>query len=69
MDKLDCSESYGMIFRQDFMAPNAPIISTILPARKKTPVQLPVREVYFVNPSSIIDNEHFVEISSWIIDI
>ncbi|RIB09361.1 hypothetical protein C2G38_2209118 [Gigaspora rosea] len=49
-----------------FMAPNAPITSTILPARKKIPVQLPVREVHFVNSSSIINDEHFAEISSWI---
>ncbi|CAG8617307.1 16709_t:CDS:2, partial [Gigaspora rosea] len=42
------------------------IISTILPARKKTSVQLPVREVHFVNPSSIVNDEHVAEISSWI---
>ncbi|RIB01387.1 hypothetical protein C2G38_2231000 [Gigaspora rosea] len=47
---------YGMIF------PNAPISSTILPARKKISVQLPVREVNFLNPSSIINDEHFAEI-------
>ncbi|RIB22779.1 hypothetical protein C2G38_2140074 [Gigaspora rosea] len=54
-----------------FMAPNAPISSTILPARKKIPIQLPVREVpvreiHFINSSSIINDEHFAEISSWI---
>ncbi|RIB06416.1 hypothetical protein C2G38_2148055 [Gigaspora rosea] len=54
-----------------FIAPNAPISSTILPARKKIPIQLPVREVpvreiHFNNPSSIINDEHFAEISSWI---
>ncbi|CAG8723288.1 8918_t:CDS:1, partial [Gigaspora rosea] len=48
------------------MAPNAPITSTILPARKKITVQLPVREFHFVNSSSIINDEHFAEISSWI---
>ncbi|RIB12472.1 hypothetical protein C2G38_2041790 [Gigaspora rosea] len=46
-----------------FMASNAPIISTILPTHKKTSVQLPVLEVHFVNPSSIINDKHFVEIS------
>ncbi|RIB09364.1 hypothetical protein C2G38_2251429 [Gigaspora rosea] len=45
------------------MAPNAPITSTILPARKKITVQLPVREVRL---SSVINDEHFAEISSWI---
>ncbi|RIB01000.1 hypothetical protein C2G38_2051221, partial [Gigaspora rosea] len=54
-----------------FIAPNAPISSTILPARKKIPIQLPVREVpvreiHFINSSSIINDEHFAEISSWI---
>ncbi|CAG8554464.1 5384_t:CDS:2, partial [Gigaspora rosea] len=44
------------------MAPNAPITSTILPARKNISIQLPIREV----PSTIINDEHFAEISSWI---
>ncbi|RIB22074.1 hypothetical protein C2G38_2140365 [Gigaspora rosea] len=48
------------------MAPDISVSSTILPARKKIPAQLPVREVRFVNPSSIINDEHFAEISSWI---
>ncbi|RIB22073.1 hypothetical protein C2G38_2140363 [Gigaspora rosea] len=48
------------------MAPGISVSSTILPARKKISVQLPVREVHFVNPSSIINDEHFAEISSWI---
>ncbi|RIB22072.1 hypothetical protein C2G38_2076544, partial [Gigaspora rosea] len=48
------------------MAPDISVSSTILPARKKIPVQLPVRDVRFVNPSSIINDEHFAEISSWI---
>ncbi|RIB13102.1 hypothetical protein C2G38_2041254 [Gigaspora rosea] len=48
------------------MDPNASISSTVLPARKKIPVQLPVREVHFINPSSIINDKHFAEISSWI---
>ncbi|RIB22081.1 hypothetical protein C2G38_2243527 [Gigaspora rosea] len=48
------------------MAPDISISSTILPARKKISVQLPVREVHFINPSSIINDEHFAEISSWI---
>ena len=53
------------------MHPDASISSTVLPARKKVPVQLPVREVpvreiHLVNPSSIIDDEHFAEISSCI---
>ncbi|RIB22068.1 hypothetical protein C2G38_1031375 [Gigaspora rosea] len=48
------------------MAPDISVSSTILPARKKISVQLPVREVRFVNPSSIITDEHFAEISSWI---
>ncbi|RIB22762.1 hypothetical protein C2G38_2243089 [Gigaspora rosea] len=48
------------------MAPNTSISSIILPARKKIPVQLPVREVHFINPSSIITDDHFAEISSWI---
>ncbi|RIB08685.1 hypothetical protein C2G38_2211004 [Gigaspora rosea] len=46
--------------------PDASISSTILPARKKIPVQLPVREVHFINSSSISNDEHFAEISSWI---
>ncbi|RIB02138.1 hypothetical protein C2G38_2050290 [Gigaspora rosea] len=49
-----------------FIDHNALISTTILPARKKIPVQLPIREVHFVNPSSIINDEHFAEISSWI---
>ncbi|RIB09363.1 hypothetical protein C2G38_2044380 [Gigaspora rosea] len=48
------------------MTPDISVSSTILPARKKITVQLPVREVHFVNSSSIIINEHFAEISSWI---
>ncbi|RIB14774.1 hypothetical protein C2G38_2143888 [Gigaspora rosea] len=48
------------------MDPDASISSTILPARKKIPVQLPVREVHFINSSSVINDEHFAEISSWI---
>ncbi|RIB16558.1 hypothetical protein C2G38_2189582 [Gigaspora rosea] len=48
------------------MAPDISISSTILPARKIIPVQLPVREDNFSNPSSIINEEHFAEISSWI---
>ncbi|RIB22781.1 hypothetical protein C2G38_2173115 [Gigaspora rosea] len=28
--------------------------------------QIPVREIHFINPSSIINDEHFAEISSWI---
>ncbi|CAG8551693.1 25412_t:CDS:2 [Gigaspora rosea] len=57
------------------MAPNASISSIILPPRKKLPVHLParkkivvphpVRKVYY-NPSSIINHEHFAEISSCI---
>ncbi|RIB08683.1 hypothetical protein C2G38_2211002 [Gigaspora rosea] len=47
------------------MAPNILISSIILSARKKIPAQLPVRKVYFINPSSIISDEHFTEISSW----
>ncbi|RIB22075.1 hypothetical protein C2G38_2243525 [Gigaspora rosea] len=48
------------------MAPDISVSSTILPARKKISVQLPVRESHFVNPSSIINDKHFAEISSWI---
>ncbi|RIB09366.1 hypothetical protein C2G38_2251431 [Gigaspora rosea] len=53
------------------MDPDISVSSTILPARKKILVQLPVREVlvrevHFVNLSSIINDEHFAEISSWI---
>ncbi|RIB14787.1 hypothetical protein C2G38_2094936 [Gigaspora rosea] len=48
------------------MDPDASISSTILPARKKIPVQLPVREVHIINSSSVINDEHFAEISSWI---
>ncbi|RIB14768.1 hypothetical protein C2G38_2194068 [Gigaspora rosea] len=48
------------------MDPDASISSTILPARKKIHVQLPVREIQFINPSSIITDEHFAEITSWI---
>ncbi|RIB06102.1 hypothetical protein C2G38_2047062 [Gigaspora rosea] len=58
------------------IAPNRSISSIILPARKKIPAQLPARKkipdqlpvcnVHFINPSSIINNEHFAEISSWI---
>ncbi|RIB08682.1 hypothetical protein C2G38_2044941 [Gigaspora rosea] len=48
------------------MDPNALISSTILPAHKKIPVQLPVHEVHFINSSSISNDEHFAEISSWI---
>ncbi|RIB22769.1 hypothetical protein C2G38_2173084 [Gigaspora rosea] len=38
------------------MDPNASISSIILPARKKVPVQLPVREVHIIN-SSLCDND------------
>ncbi|RIB24114.1 hypothetical protein C2G38_2032160 [Gigaspora rosea] len=48
------------------MDPYISVYSTILPARKKIPVQLPVREVHFVNQSSIINDGLFAEISSWI---
>ncbi|RIB22760.1 hypothetical protein C2G38_2074657 [Gigaspora rosea] len=48
------------------MAPNIAISSIILPDRKKIPAQLPVRKVHFNNTSSIITDEHFAEISSWI---
>ncbi|RIB22087.1 hypothetical protein C2G38_2140372 [Gigaspora rosea] len=48
------------------MAPDISISSIILPAHKKISAQLPVREVHFVNPSSIINDGHFAEISSWI---
>ncbi|RIB01207.1 hypothetical protein C2G38_2231557 [Gigaspora rosea] len=48
------------------MVPGASIFSTILPTRKKIPVQLPAREVNFTNSSSVINDEHFAEISSWI---
>ncbi|KAF0520407.1 microtubule-associated protein 1a [Gigaspora margarita] len=48
------------------MDPDASISSTILPARKKILIQLPVREAHFINSSSISNDEHFAEISSWI---
>ncbi|CAG8820938.1 23677_t:CDS:1, partial [Gigaspora rosea] len=49
------------------MVPDVSVSSAILPARKKIPVQLPVREAHFVNPSSVINDEHFAEISSVIV--
>src|SRR5260363_186230 len=57
--------------RLKIMAPDISVTSNILPSRKKISVQPPVREVsvhevYYVNPSSFINDAHFAEISSWI---
>ncbi|RIB07207.1 hypothetical protein C2G38_2252770 [Gigaspora rosea] len=48
-----------------FASPNKPVTSTILPPRKKLTTQLPPRKSVSI-PSSIINLEHAVEISSWI---
>ncbi|RIB07205.1 hypothetical protein C2G38_2114414 [Gigaspora rosea] len=48
-----------------FASPNKPVTSTILPPRKKLTTQLPPRKSISI-PSSIINLEHAVEISSWI---
>ncbi|RIB27083.1 hypothetical protein C2G38_2063090, partial [Gigaspora rosea] len=46
-------------------SPNRPVTSTILLPRKKLTTQLPSRKSISI-PSSIINLEHAVEISSWI---
>ncbi|RIB27090.1 hypothetical protein C2G38_2063122 [Gigaspora rosea] len=46
-------------------SPNRPVTSTILLPRKKLTTQLPPRKSISI-PSSIINLEHVVEISSWI---
>ncbi|RIB29723.1 hypothetical protein C2G38_2055919, partial [Gigaspora rosea] len=48
-----------------FASPNKPVTSTILPPRKKLTTQLPPRKSISI-PSTIINLEHAVEISSWI---
>ncbi|RIB27085.1 hypothetical protein C2G38_2063096, partial [Gigaspora rosea] len=48
-----------------FATPNRPVTSTILLPRKKLTTQLPPRKSISI-PSSIINLEHLVEISSWI---
>ncbi|RIB18514.1 hypothetical protein C2G38_2085505 [Gigaspora rosea] len=48
-----------------FVSPNKPVTSTILLPRKKLTNQLPPRKPISI-PSSIINLEHAVEISSWI---
>ncbi|RIB29758.1 hypothetical protein C2G38_2056024, partial [Gigaspora rosea] len=48
-----------------FASPNKPVKSTILLPRKKLITQLPPRKSISI-PSSIINLEHAVEISSWI---
>ncbi|RIB18513.1 hypothetical protein C2G38_2085496 [Gigaspora rosea] len=48
-----------------FASPNKPVTSTILLPRKKLTTQLPPRKSISI-PSSIINLEHAVEISSWI---
>src|SRR5260364_312653 len=47
------------------VSPNKSVTSTILPLRKKLTTQLPPRKSISI-PSSIINLEHAVEISSWI---
>ncbi|RIB27084.1 hypothetical protein C2G38_2063093 [Gigaspora rosea] len=47
------------------VSPNKPVTSTILLPRKKLTTQLPPRKSIYI-PSSIINLEHAVEISSWI---
>ncbi|RIB29760.1 hypothetical protein C2G38_2056029 [Gigaspora rosea] len=48
-----------------FASPNKPVKSTILLPRKKLTTQLPPKKSISI-PSSIINLEHAVEISSWI---
>ncbi|RIB27288.1 hypothetical protein C2G38_27432 [Gigaspora rosea] len=50
-----------------YLDPDKPIISPILPPRKKDKPYLPLRNVSIITPSSsIITLEHAAEISSWI---
>ncbi|RIB27284.1 hypothetical protein C2G38_2160863 [Gigaspora rosea] len=49
------------------LAPDIPIISPILPPRKKVTIQLPLRKTSIITPSSsILTLQHVAEISSWI---